>query len=218
MEKEKILYFEGAGWSEADTSKETIGNCRVRTAFINNEGEKIYIEITAAPKLDKKHKAIPGKYWMHIDHLFCVTEDADENKTGIKYDYQDLKENYDYREEDITRWINKHLKSNFDTIEVLPDLAGYRVHRGQEYNLVDNFNYDKELTAKRLEIKQHFEELEKSEGKKYPNLSMWADAKDPRKLHLLRHFNGYNKHWEMDPTAENWQKTIKETKLGMYGC
>ena len=29
----KTLYFEGAGWSGADSSKATIGNCRIRTAF-----------------------------------------------------------------------------------------------------------------------------------------------------------------------------------------
>src|SRR5699024_9418318 len=32
-EMSKTLYFEGAGWSGADSSKATIGNCRIRTAF-----------------------------------------------------------------------------------------------------------------------------------------------------------------------------------------
>ena len=52
----KVLYFEGAGWSGADISKRTIGNCRIRTAFINNEGRKIYLEITGYEKStnDKK--------------------------------------------------------------------------------------------------------------------------------------------------------------------
>ena len=41
----KLIKFEGAGWEEADTSKATdMKNCRVRTTFINDHGQKIYLE------------------------------------------------------------------------------------------------------------------------------------------------------------------------------
>jgi len=36
----RTLYFEGAGWDKADVSIATIGNCRCRTAFKNDEGKK----------------------------------------------------------------------------------------------------------------------------------------------------------------------------------
>ena len=41
----KVLYFEGAGWSGADISKATIGNCRIRTAFHLDDGRAVYLEI-----------------------------------------------------------------------------------------------------------------------------------------------------------------------------
>ena len=35
----KVLYFEGAGCVPCND----VENCRIRTAFTNNEGEKVYI-------------------------------------------------------------------------------------------------------------------------------------------------------------------------------
>lgn len=40
-EKMKTLYFEGAGWEGAEISKNTIGNCRIRTAFHTIDGEEV---------------------------------------------------------------------------------------------------------------------------------------------------------------------------------
>jgi len=74
------------------------------------------------------------------------------------------------------------------------------------------------VTKLREEIKKHFYDLEKSEGKKYPNFSLWVDEKDIHLLHLLRHFNGYNKHWSIRTDTENWKDSIQETKLGKYAC
>lgn len=213
----KTLYFEGAGWSEADSSKETIGNCRIRTAFTNNEGKEIYLEMQTAPKYKGK---IIERYGLYIDYVHYITDDKDDcNNSRIPYDYRNTVDNYNYSNEDITKWINKHLNCSFKDILALPDLAGYRVHKDNRgYNLVDTFNYGIELTIKRENIKEHFNELEKSEGKKYPNFSLWVDEENKNILHLLRHFNGYNKHWTICTDGENWIDTIKETKLGKYGC
>ena len=43
MRTKKILYFEGAGCISAGE----VANCRIRTAFTNNDGKKIYIEFTS---------------------------------------------------------------------------------------------------------------------------------------------------------------------------
>ena len=55
-----------------------------------------------------------------------------------------------------------------------------------------------------------------------PDFSLWVDEKDPGLLHLLRHFNGYNKHWTIRTDTgnklEDWMSTAKETWLGQYGC
>ncbi len=42
----KTLYFEGAGWNSEKVNAEHNGlNCRIKTAFHNNDGEMIYLEI-----------------------------------------------------------------------------------------------------------------------------------------------------------------------------
>lgn len=42
----KTLYFEGAGWSDTDSST-NVGNCRIRTAFTNDDGRQIYLEMSS---------------------------------------------------------------------------------------------------------------------------------------------------------------------------
>lgn len=134
----KVLYFEGAGWEEADSSKATIGNCRIRTAFTNDEGQKIYLELSAGHIYNKKEVE---RYFINVEHVFYITGDKDDcNISKINFDWKETKENYDYTVKDITKWINKNLNCSFDTIKVLTDLAGYRVHKGnREYNLADDF-------------------------------------------------------------------------------
>ena len=53
-EKElKVLYFEGAGMNTYE-SGEDVGNHRIRTAFLNNEGKAIYLEIIGHKFNNKK--------------------------------------------------------------------------------------------------------------------------------------------------------------------
>ncbi|BAO04958.1 uncharacterized protein CBO05P1_239 [Clostridium botulinum B str. Osaka05] len=216
----KILYFEGAGWSEADVSKNTIGNCRIRTSFVNNEEKQIYLEIGAGYIYNEKHKKEIERYYLHIDFCFYITGGKDDcNNSKIYFDRQDLRNNYNYSKEDILRWVNKNLNCSFYTIEVLPDLGGYRVHGDNgTYNLMENYIYNLELIKKREEIQQYFYDLEKSEGKQYPNFSLWVDDNDVNLLHLLRSFDGYNKHWSIRTDIKNWKDNIQETILGKYGC
>lgn len=213
----KVLYFEGAGWAGAESSKETIGNCRIRTAFTNDEGRQIYLEMETAPKYKGKNIE---RYGLLISYVHWITDDEDDcNNSRIPFNYRDTIDNYNYSNEDITKWINKNLNCRFDNIVALPDLAGYRVHaENRGYNLVDGFIFDKELLEKREEVKGHFHEIEKSEGKKYPNFSLWVDEENKNILHLLRHFNGYNKHWTINTDIDDWKDSIEETKLGKYGC
>ena len=57
----KVLYFEGAGWSGADISKATVGNCRIRTAFHLDDGRKVYLEIIACEVTKSSPKAQQGR-------------------------------------------------------------------------------------------------------------------------------------------------------------
>ena len=103
----KTLYFEGAGIFEADSSKDTIGNCRIRTAFTNNEGQQIYLEMSAAARY--KGNQLLG-YKLYINFCYYITGKKDDcNNSKIKYDYENTINNYNYSIEDITRWINYNL-------------------------------------------------------------------------------------------------------------
>ncbi len=221
----KTLYFEGAGWAEADSSKATdVGNCRIRTAFTNNENKKIYIELGCGYVYGKNKKEV-SFYSLYCDCCFYITEDPeidDCNKSRLKYEYS---RSIEYTKENILKFVNKICKCSFENIVVLPDLSGYRVHSDsgkyntpERYNFMESYTHEPQLIELREEIQKHFYELEKSEGKKYPNFSLWVDENDKNLLHLLRHFNGYNKHWSIRTDSNNWKDSIQETKLGKYAC
>ena len=228
----KTLYFEGAGCE--DTNRGEINNCRIRTAFTNNEGKKIYLEINGTEKtkddFKKYHRfnnfAI-GEAIGFIDSCHYITNDNtidDCNNSRLEYE-RNVNIKYSYK--GILNFVNDNCNCSFDNIEVLGWLAGYRVFAEttkETYNTYlalnygDEFQYNPTLENTRKEIKKHFYDLEKSEKKEYPNFSLWVDDKDFNLLHLLRHFNGYNKHWSIRTDSENWKDTIKETELGKYAC
>lgn len=225
MTNKKVLYFEGAGWADADISKKTdLENCRIRTVFTNNEGRKIYLELISYEKSisDKKINRYPehqiGDVIGFIDFCFYIdTESKDPcNECTIEIE---RKVKFNYCKSDLLKLINEKLNCSFDDIITLNDLSGYRVHGdNRAYNMMENYIYEPKLIEKRKEIHKYFYKLEKSEGKKYPNFSLWVDENDKNILHLLRHFNGYNKHWTIRTDAENWLDTVTETKLGKYAC
>jgi len=152
---------------------------------------------------------------------------------------------FEYTEDEILHFVNS-LGASFDTIKVLPDLGGYRVFPEEKtcqgpdgYYYGDEFNYDPEMIARRKAVYDKVYDIEKDEllcdramnGHKfvhspgivdYPNFSLWVDEFNPGLLHLLRHFNGYNKHWtirtDVGDKLEDWMATAKETSLGRYGC
>lgn len=90
-----------------------------------------------------------------------------------------------------------------------------------------NSNTTRNMTARREAVYRHVYELEKAEGSRYPNFSLWVDQDDPGMLHLLRHFSGtfktaHNTHWtirtDTGSTVEDWMATATVTPLGRYGC
>jgi hypothetical protein len=210
----KTLYFEGAGWVPCGE----VANCRIRTAFTNNKGKRIYLEMTGMEVTKRSSKLYKNfKNVGFIDYCHYITgnhEDCNENRISYDRNYT-----FEYTNQNILNFVNDKLNCSFDEVVILNDLAGYRVFADNDnYNYGDVFDYDPELTKKRISIKDYFYQLEKSEGKQYPNFSLWADSKEKNLLHLLRHFNGYNKHWSIYTNTENWLSTIRETKLGKDGC
>lgn len=237
--KKKILYFEGAGCSGADVSKATIGNCRIRTAFHLDNGNAVYLEICGMerPKTARDNKALGGLYkWKYtgfVDSCYYITDDKpndDCNKHSIKARNSVT---FEYNETEILKFVNG-IGASFDEIKVVPDLGGYRVFSGKNscagydgYYYGDEFEFDSELTEKRKLVYKYFYQLEKTEGKQYPNFSLWVDEFDKNELHLLRHFSGtfktaHNVHWiirldERD-NENNRDWTMSESFLGKYGC
>ena len=225
----KVLYFEGVGCVE----RGDVPNCRIRTAFHLDDGRALYLELSGAEV--GKHMGDHLKCFTNagfVDHCHFITEEGDvHHKAERPGTY------FEYSMAGILKFVNS-LGASFDAIEVLPSLAGYQVHAGKgKCNYGDEFPYDAELTAKRLAIREKIYAMEKAEreedlakprherrfvhspsGKVYPNFSLWVDEKDPKVLHLLRHYNGYNKHWTIDAAAEDWRATMTECELDRYGC
>lgn len=207
----KTLYFEGAGC----VPRGEVENCRIRTAFRDNKGEPIYLEMNGFEVTKYTAKIYKDFKNVGIITSCCyIKNDDDENNHSIK---EMRNKTFEYTKESILNLVNS-LGCSFDEVVILPDLAGYRVFReGGGHNFGDKFKFNAELTARAERIKTYFYELEKRDGKKYPNFSLWVDDKDPELLHLLRHFPGYNRHWEIRNT-KNWKETMKEIKLGRYAC
>lgn len=244
---EKMLFFEGAGWSGADISKATIGNCRIRTAFHIDNGQAIYLEIIGSERSKySSPKVHQWRYTGFVDACFYITDDQpndDENKHWIHLDDKDRI--FEYTEAAILRLVNS-LGASFTGVKVVPDLGGYRVFPEEHscegpggYNYGDEFQYNPELTARREAVHKEVYKIEKVElqedraarggrfvhspcGTDFPNFSLWVDRKDPGLLHLLRHYNGYNKHWtirvDIGEALADWMGTMEEVKLGKCGC
>lgn len=83
-------------------------------------------------------------------------------------------------------------------------------NRAKRYNYADEFTPDWEVIKRAKKIHEYFYQLEKSEGKKFPNFSLYNDEGDKTKLYLIRYYNGYNKKWLIDASSDSWLKTMIE--------
>lgn len=248
-EMSKTLYFEGAGWSGADRSKATIGNCRIRTAFHLDPEKKhprcscgephdgaaaVYLEIICGTIGKENRKlGLEPTYYGWIDHLHYVTDDDRNDDCNRHILPFERRTRIDYTLESILKFVND-LGASFDAVAVCPDFGGYRVFRDgyspkgtERLNYGDEFQCDPDMAARREAVYRHVYELEKAEGSRYPNFSLWVDQDDPGMLHLLRHFSGTSKtahitHWtirtDTGSTVEDWMATATVTPLGRYGC
>lgn len=208
----KVLYFEGAGMPETDRSGE-IGNCRIRTAFTLKNGKKVYFEAMAWKPSDEMIKAYnnaeslqrgkngerylsqklkPGKIYISVDSLHYITDKTDENGINIS----DCNESRiifnndlsrEWTKSDLLAFVNS-LGADFDEVECLPDLAGYRVFADgikqpqrngniKNYNYGDKFDYNAEQTARRIKTYQEiYKQEQERTGKKYPCFSFYVDS------------------------------------------
>lgn len=157
----KTLYFEGAGWSGADSSKATIGNCRIRTAFHLDPEKKhlrcscgephdgaaaVYLEIICGTIGKENRKlGLEPTYYGWIDYLHYVTNDDRNDDCNRHILPFERRARIDYTLESILKFVND-LGASFDAIAVCPDLGGYRVFRdGYSPKGTERLNYGDEF-------------------------------------------------------------------------
>lgn len=189
----KTLYFEGAG----SVPRGDVENCRIRTAFTNDHGEQIYLELIGAPVYSKgkQDRHSFEKSALFIEACFYI------NKTFIntggftqhyKVELNAVMGLGEYSKTKILNFINEQLHCHFFQIMVLDELSGYSVFKDKsKYNFGDEFVFDKVRTSQARKIKSYFKDLEKSLTKKtYSNLSAWMDEEGV--LNILLHYDKYN--------------------------
>ena len=137
----KKLYFEGAGC----VPRSDIPNCRIRTAFHLDDGRAVYLEISG---METTRSTAPcySKFTNYgiIDPLHYTTGTGDDRADfGLDRTYA-----FEYTQANLLQLVNS-LGASFDAVEVLHDLAGYRVHADNGvYNFGDEFTPDAEYDSK----------------------------------------------------------------------
>ncbi len=118
----KTLIFEGAGWADADTSRETdVSNCRIRTRIRNNDGRLIYLEMSGT-KHEGKH--IPewakgNNVTSYIQHVFYEDHSWDKKRNFSKTLSNLTRMHFEYNKESILTFVNENLNCSFIDMEVI---------------------------------------------------------------------------------------------------
>lgn len=114
----KKLYFEGAGsFGCCDTAEELRGNCRLRTMFHDDKGRAVYLEI-----LSGMNKTA-GRLYVDSCH-YIGKDDYNLRRLPVERDSK----RREYTPAGILELLDE-IGAHFDAVEVLPNLAGYRVLR-----------------------------------------------------------------------------------------
>ena len=162
---EKVLWFEGAGCE--NTWRNDVPNCRIRTAFMNDESRWVYLEIIAGTISKEQAKSWAGKagwkagdQYCHVDSCHYITDDPkvdDCNVSRLEADvhsgwhkwywggcedgniFETLKP---YTMEGILRVVNEDCHASFDRIMVGDILAGFRAFNDDgERGTYSAYNY-----------------------------------------------------------------------------
>lgn len=155
----KVLLFEGAGGDYAANELSDVCNYRIRTAFVNNDGVPVYFELGGHEVTKLGRKNVQPFWSLHVDHVFQLIGDCDENKTRISYDREQIREHIRYTKADIVKLVNYICNASFTEMEVLDEFEGYRVHADNRgYNLMDDHIVNRERTIAR---RKAYEEADK---------------------------------------------------------
>ena len=161
----KTLTFEGVGCVPVND----VENCRIRTAFINDEGKAIYLEIIAGRHFEKYINRRGNEKYRKIDNTICVdschyiTGEHDDktaknggddcNNSRVLFEDKTIERTLDFHGEytkaAILAFVNRYCHCSFTDIEVANEFDDYHVHGEKAYNLMEGSPIDYGLRAKR---------------------------------------------------------------------
>jgi hypothetical protein len=167
----KVLFFEGAGCAE----RGDLENCRIRTAFRNDEGKAFYLELSGF----EKHKWTPDylKHFEnvgHIDYCYELGKDGEKLRADIE------KKNFEYSRQSILDFVNCGMGCSFTDIVITDMFYGYRVHKdGGGYNFMEDHDWNVEKAhAARQAFFDIDMKIRKQLGEKYSKISLWEIGSD----------------------------------------
>ena len=195
----KTLYFEGAGMFGTG---EPVGNCRLRTAFTNDNGTRYYLELLGNrySKEQRKHVDPEGVFKDderigYVDFCHEITSDPEIDDCNNSRHRIERNCHFKWTLDGIRELVNNELNCSFDQVVVAPKFSGYQVfnpkakfHRtDNDYIFGDEFVLDEIQTAKVEAIYQREYQRQKDLGEKYPCVSVYREADDSNLIHV-RHF------------------------------
>jgi hypothetical protein len=170
----KVLFFEGAGCVE----RGDVENCRIRTAFTNDEGKQIYLELMGFER--NKEKYMPYEVVGYVDYCHYAENIGKEGYT----EYENVPEvkrgtNFEYSKTGILQFVNETLHCSFDEIKITDIFDGYRVHKDGGYNFMEDFIYNPVKAEKaRLAFDKIDKEIRAKLCEKYSKISLQSIEDD----------------------------------------
>jgi len=121
LTRPKTLIFEGAGWEETKKQFPDIGNCRIRTRLVNDEGTVIYLEIMGREKQMREDGPEKPAFVQH-----CYSRDCNEVSEWRKHEGKPQPK-FSYTAGNLIEWVNRSLRCSFSDLLVVND-GSVRVH------------------------------------------------------------------------------------------
>lgn len=166
----KILYFEGAGCAP----RGDVENCRIRTAFVNDEGKKIYLELSGTKATKSMHESF--KKFTNagfVDHCFEIVEPDGDNENKYRLPCE-RNTNFEYSKDGILEFVNRELNCSFSEVIICDSFYGYCVHANNRgYNFIEDHDFDDERADKaRAAFERMDMDIRQKLNSKYSKISL----------------------------------------------
>lgn len=181
----RTLFFEGAGC----VPRGDVENCRIRTAFTNDDGDMVYLELSGmevTQKTDPKFQNFQNVAFVDYCYIHAGSDvirgfALEDMLYGCrKKGYYLERVNFEYCKQEILNFVNGYLHCSFENIIITDEFDGYRVHKDRGgYNLMDDFDYD---PVKAEKARQAFKKIDlqvrEQLGAKYSKINLHSIMDD----------------------------------------